>query len=116
MEAAITENFSVTPERKRWMSTPRRRRKHADALNLSAGTPATVPTAAGAAPSPVDSSTHEPTHEEIARRAYQRYEQRGGDHGADWEDWFAAERDLHKASPQNRVEETTSADGADVAA
>jgi hypothetical protein len=32
--------------------------------------------------------------EEIARRAYERYEARGGEHGRDQEDWFNAEQDL----------------------
>ncbi len=32
--------------------------------------------------------------EEIARRAYQRYEQRGREPGHDQEDWFDAEREL----------------------
>lgn len=31
---------------------------------------------------------------EIARRAYELFETRGGDHGHDWEDWFRAESEL----------------------
>ena len=38
----------------------------------------------------------EPTHADIARRAYQLYEERGGGHGRDWEDWFQAERELRQ--------------------
>jgi hypothetical protein len=34
------------------------------------------------------------TSEEIARRAYQLYEQRGRGHGSDREDWLRAEREL----------------------
>ena len=30
----------------------------------------------------------------IAQRAYELYLQRGGDHGQDQEDWYAAEREL----------------------
>lgn len=33
-------------------------------------------------------------HEEIARLAYARYQARGGAHGADVEDWLAAEAEL----------------------
>jgi hypothetical protein len=36
------------------------------------------------------------THEEIARRAYQLYEDRGGEHGHDLQDWFQAERELRE--------------------
>src|SRR5260221_5944388 len=39
-------------------------------------------------------SGEEPNDEEIRRRAYQRYLERGGGHGADFEDWLEAERGL----------------------
>jgi hypothetical protein len=32
--------------------------------------------------------------EAIARRAHERYERRGGEHGRDQEDWLEAEREL----------------------
>ena len=32
--------------------------------------------------------------DEVARRAYEISERRGGDHGADLDDWLAAEREL----------------------
>lgn len=35
-----------------------------------------------------------PPHDEIARRAYQLYELRGGQDGNDWDDWFQAEDEL----------------------
>jgi hypothetical protein len=35
-----------------------------------------------------------PSVEDIRARAYQRYIERGGDHGTDFEDWLAAEREL----------------------
>jgi hypothetical protein len=38
--------------------------------------------------------------ERIARRAYQRYEERGRDDGRDQEDWFEAERDLQSDTPR----------------
>jgi hypothetical protein len=36
----------------------------------------------------------EPTTEEIAARAYELYQARGGQDGSDVDDWLAAERDL----------------------
>lgn len=35
----------------------------------------------------------------IARRAYERFQARGGEHGHDQEDWFAAEAEL-RGSPE----------------
>ena len=35
-----------------------------------------------------------PTYDEIAEAAYQRYLQRGGADGRDFDDWLEAERDL----------------------
>jgi hypothetical protein len=40
--------------------------------------------------------------EDIARRAYERYQQRGGEHGRDQEDWFAAERELDSVRRHQR--------------
>jgi len=37
---------------------------------------------------------HEPTEDDIRRRAYERYLERGGGHGTDFEDWLAAEREV----------------------
>jgi hypothetical protein len=37
---------------------------------------------------------HEPTEDDIRRRAYDRYLERGGGHGTDFEDWLAAEREI----------------------
>src|SRR5690242_13543995 len=33
--------------------------------------------------------------DEILRRAYRLFEERGGEHGQDWKDWFQAERDVY---------------------
>jgi len=38
----------------------------------------------------------EPSEEDVRMRAYQRYLDRGGDHGADFDDWLKAERDLQQ--------------------
>ncbi len=35
----------------------------------------------------------------IARRAYELFEARGGEHGHDWEDWFQAELELLRPVP-----------------
>lgn len=34
------------------------------------------------------------TRDQIAQRAYELYEQRGGEHGRDLEDWLTAEKEL----------------------
>ena len=41
-----------------------------------------------------DSAARDPTHDEIAEAAYQRYLERGGGHGLDFDDWLEAERRL----------------------
>lgn len=50
---------------------------------------------AGRAVEPRESET-----ERIARRAYQRFEERGGEHGHDQEDWFAAEEEVRGSGEQ----------------
>jgi len=37
-----------------------------------------------------------PTRDEVAQRAYDLYQQRGGGDGRDLEDWLQAERDLQR--------------------
>jgi hypothetical protein len=37
------------------------------------------------------------TDDDIARRAYELYEERGGEHGHDVDDWLRAERELRPA-------------------
>jgi hypothetical protein len=39
-------------------------------------------------------SAEGPSYEQIAEAAYQRYLQRGAEHGRDFEDWVEAEREL----------------------
>jgi hypothetical protein len=56
-------------------------------------TPTTVAMAASGVPSALDGLAIELNYEEVARRAYQLYEARGGDHGHDLQDWFQAERE-----------------------
>lgn len=78
------------------MSTPRRRRKDQETPNQIVGALHVVPTAMGDILNPVESVSREPTEDEIARRAYQLYEEGGGQHCHDWEDWFQAERELRE--------------------
>jgi hypothetical protein len=48
----------------------------------------TASTAESAPPSP------EPSADEIRRRAYERYQERGGNHGRHFDDWLEAEKEL----------------------
>ena len=41
----------------------------------------------------------EPTTEQIAQRAYEIYQARGGTEGQDVEDWLQAERELRRGFP-----------------
>ncbi len=41
----------------------------------------------------------------VARRAYQRYEERGYEHGRDMDDWLEAEREVRRAEPAERQSE-----------
>jgi hypothetical protein len=42
------------------------------------------------------------TDSDVARRAYDLYLARGGEHGHDVDDWMEAERELQRASSQPR--------------
>jgi hypothetical protein len=51
-------------------------------------------------PNPRNRPTNSPEHgadraDSIARRAYERFEKRGGEHGRDQDDWLAAEQELN---------------------
>jgi hypothetical protein len=46
------------------------------------------------------SETTPQSDERIARRAYQRYEERGREDGRDLDDWLEAEREIRGASNQ----------------
>jgi hypothetical protein len=43
-----------------------------------------------------DRRTSEPTIDDIRRRAYERYLERGGNHGRHFDDWLEAEKELKK--------------------
>ena len=46
-------------------------------------------------------------HEQVARKAYELYEQRGAGHGQDWADWFMAERSLQEAPGEDPLPQAT---------
>jgi hypothetical protein len=43
-------------------------------------------------------------HERIARRAFERFQMRGGEGGRDQEDWFESERELSAGTDQHETE------------
>jgi hypothetical protein len=45
-------------------------------------------------PEPVGASSDDPSVDDIRRRAYERYLERGGDHGMHFDDWLEAEKEL----------------------
>jgi hypothetical protein len=55
-----------------------------------------TPTASEAPPADTRSSSmgSEPSEEDVRMRAYQRYLDRGSDHGGDFDDWLKAEEEL----------------------
>jgi hypothetical protein len=60
--------------------------------------PDNAPEGADATPegNPPNETAEKQDADSIARRAYERYEMRGGEHGRDQEDWFEAERELNR--------------------
>jgi hypothetical protein len=93
------------------MSMSSRRRKDRETLKHVIGTPHIVPTAMGDMPNPVESVSREPTEDDIARRAYQLYVERGGQHGHDWADWFQAERELRELGLRGVVDRILGTEG-----
>jgi len=77
------------------MSMPRHR-KNPESSNRVATTPGTERTETGSVPNPADRPARAPSHDEIARRAYQLFEERGREPGHEWEDWFRAEREYEE--------------------
>jgi hypothetical protein len=51
-------------------------------------------TGAGTQRQPMARPADAPSHDAVAERAYQLYQSRGGEHGADLEDWLRAEEEL----------------------
>jgi len=74
----------------------RHRRKNQESPAQIDARPIPVAMAASDIPNALDALAIELSHDEIARRAYQLYEARGGEHGHDLQDWFQAERELRQ--------------------
>ena len=83
------EFVSALNERRMPMATARRNRDH-ESSRLAADE-----TIAAA----------QPREQDVAQRAYELYEQRGGQDGRDWEDWFQAEQELRQSSAAARRHE-----------
>ena len=76
--------------------TPRRRRQpRRPGCETAAGR---TPTShrVGLAPPQALREAAEPSEDDIRLRAYQRYLERGGGHGMDFDDWLEAEKELKK--------------------
>ena len=56
--------------------------------------PKRIRTAAAAEQAPAGPPASGPSDEDIRRRAYERYLQRGGNHGLHFDDWLEAEKEL----------------------
>ena len=86
------------PERRRKARAPARSGSTPDAIIAEPdGSPAVARHTASEMLTQGDGSPS-PTFEEIAEAAYQRYVQRGGQHGYDFDDWIDAERSLRGRS------------------
>ena len=80
------------------MVTPRSPRNGRELRNRPVETSAVVPTTTDDSSRDARTLVTEPTHSNIARRAYELYEQRGRVDGHDSDDWLSAERDLAGSS------------------
>ena len=54
------------------------------------------------APAPAPAPVPEPSVDDIRRRAYERYLERGGNHGQHFDDWLEAERELKSKPVRSR--------------
>ena len=54
-------------------------------------------------PPPPVPNADTPSHALIASRAYDLFVRRGGEHGHDWEDWLAAERELLPSAAESAI-------------
>jgi len=78
---------------KRTASTPGTPRKRATPKAKPNGNGQVASTDDGTVIAPPDP---DPTDDDIRVRAYHRYLERGGNHGADFDDWVEAEKDLKR--------------------
>ncbi len=70
-------------------------------MKASQHQPRTEPTSVSLSPSPPEKLRWQMQSLQlaVARRAYELFELRGGEHGHDWEDWFRAESELLRPVP-----------------
>lgn len=73
------------------MAAPVRRKPEVERRSTAADSPRGTAHATDAAQQQAES-------EQVARRAYELYERRGGEHGHDWDDWFRAEEEIRGQS------------------
>ena len=62
--------------------------------------PTKTPLPRGADPAGQAATQQPPDRNEIAKRAFERFEKRGGEHGRDQEDWLEAEKEVSKNKPR----------------
>ena len=93
MAKRTTPRSEATDGQAASVSRPKSRRSRAG--DQRADDPGAQPEALNPSePAPSTAMAADPSDEDIRRRAYQRYLQRGGGHGMDFEDWLQAEREL----------------------
>ena len=80
-----TEATSAQTKRGRSRESIEQRGTDSEARSIAAGP---------ADPTASQSMAAKPTEDDIRRRAYDRYLERGGGHGMDFQDWLDAEREL----------------------
>jgi Protein of unknown function (DUF2934) len=73
---------------------PTSRSKTTDPAAPAQPKPKRVRSSAAPPDSSADAASAEPTVDDIRRRAYQRYLERGGNHGQHFDDWLEAEKEL----------------------
>lgn len=74
--------------------TPNPGRRSAIRAESASGAASDANSAAGGEPSPGSFQPQRPLHDDVARRAYQRWEEGGREHGRDQDHWYDAEREL----------------------
>jgi len=95
-EFAMAKKKTAGPDTTETTSPPstRRRATKGTATSVSARAMSSPISTAADASGNGHSSQDVPTYEQIAEAAYHRYLRRGGVHGADFDDWVEAEREL----------------------
>jgi len=93
------------------METSRHRRRDPEPVKHAGDIPAAI-TMAEAISDAFGTIAFQPPHDEIARRAYELYEQRGGEHGHDCDDWLQAERELRQLTVHQVLDTMSWTEGA----